>query len=109
MIQPKDFQPMQNIMKGFGYTFSNQGIDADVNGFPDFAVGAPFEKTGSAVLLRTIPVFKFDVKANVTYQLSKPTNETNNSKNCSIKFFSNTLFIALYFLPLHQENNYIFF
>ena len=87
MIQPKDFQPMQNIMKGFGYTFSNQGIDADVNGFPDFAVGAPFEKTGSAVLLRTIPVFKFDVKANVTYQLSKPTNENNNSKNCSIKFF----------------------
>ena len=83
MIQPKDFQPMQNIMKGFGYTFSNQGIDADVNGFPDFAVGAPFEKTGSVVLLRTIPVFKFDVKANVTYQLSKPTNETNKSKNCS--------------------------
>ena len=80
VIQPKDFQPMQNnIMKGFGYTFSNQGVDADDNGFPDFAVGAPLAKTGSVVLLRTIPVFRFEVNASVTYE--KPIDENDKSKS----------------------------
>ena len=79
VIKPKEFQLKQNmIIEGFGYTFSNQGIDVDANGFPDFGVGAPLANIGSVVLLRTIPVFIFDVTASVTYE--KPKNENDQSK-----------------------------
>ena len=57
MIKAEDL----NLQKGsgFGYALSKEISDVDSNGFGDFAVGAPFGKEKSAVVLRSRPVMSF--------------------------------------------------
>ena len=47
-------------LRGFGISFS-RSLDVDNNGYPDFAVGA--HKSNQAVLLRSQPIVKYQVKS----------------------------------------------
>ena len=87
------------VGSGFGYSLSKEIIDIDQNGNDDFAVGAPFDNSASAVVLRSKPVIGF--KPGVRF----PGRESSIDPKTGGKFLfsvtSNVLTCSMHFQSLN--------